>query len=191
PLQEVRGGHDEARRAEPALQRVLLVEGLLHRVQGAVWAGQALDGGHLSAVGLDGEHEAGEREAAVDEHAAGAAGAMLAGEVHAVLAQLVAQGVCEEAARLDGDLLREAVDGELDSHRRHGAAARTALAASTPNAARRYSGEVLASETGVRAWLASAQARSRRPPSSSMPSREEASSRASAGAGVPPDQATT
>ena len=45
-------------RAEAALQRVLLVEGPLHRVQRAVRAGQALDRGDLAAVGLDGQHRA-------------------------------------------------------------------------------------------------------------------------------------
>src|SRR3954451_23852410 len=50
--------HEEARRAEPALQRVALAERLLHRVQllpaPPVVAGQPLDGLHLVALRLDG-----------------------------------------------------------------------------------------------------------------------------------------
>src|SRR5690606_20531287 len=56
-LQEVRRGHDHARRAEAALQPVLLPEPLLHRVEPAV-AGEPLDGHHLAAVGLDRQHRA-------------------------------------------------------------------------------------------------------------------------------------
>src|SRR3954447_21265353 len=50
--------HEEARRAEPALQGVALAEGLLHRVQLlpalAVVGGQPLDGLDLGPGGLDG-----------------------------------------------------------------------------------------------------------------------------------------
>src|SRR3569833_1947663 len=50
--------HEEARRAEPALQGVALAEGLLHRVQQLaalpVVAGQALDGLDLVPGCLDG-----------------------------------------------------------------------------------------------------------------------------------------
>ena len=42
--------HHHARRAEAALQAVVLLEGLLHRVQRAVGLGQALDGGDARAL---------------------------------------------------------------------------------------------------------------------------------------------
>src|SRR6266536_1783420 len=44
--------------AEPALEAVLLLERRLDRME-ASFPGQALDGGHVAAVGLDGEHRAG------------------------------------------------------------------------------------------------------------------------------------
>ena len=56
-VHHVDSGHDHARRAEAALKTVMLAEGRLHRVQLAA-GGQALDGGHLGAVRLDGKREA-------------------------------------------------------------------------------------------------------------------------------------
>src|SRR3954469_10415776 len=54
--QRMRRG-DEARRAEAALQRVMLAEGFLQRRQVGV-VGQPLDGGDLRAFGLHGENQA-------------------------------------------------------------------------------------------------------------------------------------
>src|SRR5208283_857722 len=48
-IDEVDGRHDHARRAEAALQAMIVLEGLLHRVQLAV-RGKALDRRHLRAV---------------------------------------------------------------------------------------------------------------------------------------------
>ena len=47
--------HDHAGRAEPALQRVVVTERLLHRMELSV-AGQPLDGGYFTSVGLNREH---------------------------------------------------------------------------------------------------------------------------------------
>src|SRR5579872_6235641 len=44
PSHDIDGGHDHARRAEAALQPVILVESLLHGMEFAV-AGEPLDGG--------------------------------------------------------------------------------------------------------------------------------------------------
>ena len=74
--------HDHARRAEAALQAVVLLERLLHRVQLAV-GGQALDGGDLGAVGLDGEHRARLHRLAVEQHGARAARRRVAADVGA------------------------------------------------------------------------------------------------------------
>src|SRR5262245_19174643 len=52
-LQDLVGGHDHARGAEPALEPVLLPEALLDGVELAV-LGEALDGEDVVAVGLDG-----------------------------------------------------------------------------------------------------------------------------------------
>src|SRR3954453_7192085 len=55
--EEVRGGHDHAGRAEPALKAVLLPERRLERVE-LLAVGEALDRADGAAVGLDGEHRA-------------------------------------------------------------------------------------------------------------------------------------
>src|SRR5262245_39901176 len=71
-LQELVGRHDHARRAEPALQPVLLPEPLLDRMELAV-LGQPLDGENLGPVRLDGEYRASLGRLAVDHDRAGAA----------------------------------------------------------------------------------------------------------------------
>ena len=92
--------HQEARRAEAALQAVVIHEGLLHRMQ-LVAVGEALDGADLLAVGLHGEHQAGAHRLAVDDHRAGAADAVLAADMGAGLAAILADGVGQRAPRLD------------------------------------------------------------------------------------------
>ena len=73
--------HDEARRAEAALQAVAVAERRLHRGELAVGRGDSFDRRHLGAVGLDGEHETRAHRRAVEEHRARAAHAVLASEV--------------------------------------------------------------------------------------------------------------
>ena len=91
--------HEDAGRAESALQRVAGPEGLLQRVQARAIARQSLDGVHPGAVGLHGEDQAGARGLAVDEHRAGPAGAVLAAQVRAREAEVLAQQIREEHAR--------------------------------------------------------------------------------------------
>src|SRR5918996_5618763 len=71
-LQEVDRAHDHAGGAEAALQRVMLAERRLHRVQLAV-PGQPLNGRDLRAAGLECQHGAGLDRLAVDMDHAGAA----------------------------------------------------------------------------------------------------------------------
>src|SRR6266511_3381487 len=116
-LLQQRGAHEQhPRRAEPALQAVLLVEALLKRVQ-LTALGQALHRLHLAPVDLDGEVRARLDRNAVDEHGAGAAAGRVAADVRAGQAELLAQEVDEQQSRLhfervllpvhgDGDLLR-------------------------------------------------------------------------------------
>src|SRR5258707_5473035 len=73
-------GHQHARRAEAALQTVLLGEALLHRMELAALL-QALDRGDLRAVGLHREHGAGFDRLAVEVHRAGAAVARIAADM--------------------------------------------------------------------------------------------------------------
>ncbi len=99
-LQHAGREHQEARRAEAALQAVVLDEGALQRVQ-RIAVREALDGADPAAIGLHGEHQAGAHRLAVDQHRAGAADAMLAADMRAGLAAVVADRVDQRAARLD------------------------------------------------------------------------------------------
>src|SRR5262245_59845210 len=64
-------GHDEARRAEPALQPVVVAEGRLHWREPTLGRGHALDRHDLGPVGLDGEHQASPHGVAVEQDGAG------------------------------------------------------------------------------------------------------------------------
>src|SRR6516162_2805905 len=59
-LQKIECGDQHARRTEAALQRVVFVKRLLHRVQ-LVAIGEAFDGDQLDTVRLHGKHDAGAR----------------------------------------------------------------------------------------------------------------------------------
>src|SRR3954466_11296985 len=119
------GGHEEARRAEPALQRMALVEGLLERMQLLRVARQALDGEHRAAAGLDRQHEARPHGLAVDLHGARAADAVLAADVRAGQARDVADEVRQQRARLDVAVVERAVDLDRDLHAASSIARRT------------------------------------------------------------------
>ena len=103
-------------RAEAALQGVVLAERLLHRVQLVGALGQALDGEHLRALGLDRQHGAGLHRLAVDVDDAGAALAGVAADMGAGHAEMLAQELNQQRARLD--LARDglAVDGHGDGN---------------------------------------------------------------------------
>ena len=112
-LQEPCGLHDHPRGAEPALEAMTVPEGLLERVERAALL-HALDGTDLRAVRLDGEHRARLRAGAVDVDRAGAAVARVAAGVGAGEAELVAEEMHEQEARLDVRLVNGAVDGDRD-----------------------------------------------------------------------------
>src|SRR5262245_16552013 len=81
-LEQADRGHHHPRRAVAALQPVVLLEGLLHRMQLAV-RGQPLDGGERRAVGLRRQHRAALDRLAVDEDGAGPAARGVAADVRA------------------------------------------------------------------------------------------------------------
>ena len=60
--------HQDAWRAETALQSVRVAEGSLKRIQLAGWSGEALNGLDLVAIGLDRQHDAGPRRFTVEEY---------------------------------------------------------------------------------------------------------------------------
>src|SRR6476646_1517873 len=110
--------HDHPRRAEAALKAVLIPERLLERVERRL-AGHPLDRLELATIRLDREHRARLRARAIDVDGAGAAVARVASDVGAGQAEVVAQEVDEEEARLDICLVRLAVDGDRDVPGRH------------------------------------------------------------------------
>src|SRR3954454_18380636 len=113
-LEQADGREHHPRRAEPALEGVLLVKGLLHGMEIPVLR-QALDRRDLRPVGLDAEHGARLDRLAVDEHRAGAAGRRVAADVRARQAETIAEDVDEELPGLEVELVRSPVDAERDA----------------------------------------------------------------------------
>src|SRR6185503_10862495 len=114
PLEDLRGGHDHPGRAVAALERVVLVERTLERVQLSVF-GEAFDRLDLAAVGLEGEDRAGLDRAAVEPDSAGAAARRVATDVRPCQAELVAKEMDEQHPRLDLALELPAVDRDPQS----------------------------------------------------------------------------
>src|ERR1700688_582154 len=121
----------QARRAETALQCRMLEELLLQRVElGA--PRQAFDRLDRVTLGLDRKHQARADEAAVDDHAAGAAIAGAATFLAARQVELVAQRVQEGLLRLAQEFGGLAVDGRryvMLGHRRSPARSNAIVAA--------------------------------------------------------------
>ena len=91
-----------------------LEERLLHRAERAVLLGEPLDGGDLTVLGRDREHQAGAHRPPVDQHRAGTADAVLAADVGAGEAEVVAQRVGEQPPTRHPHGVRGAVDGQHD-----------------------------------------------------------------------------
>jgi hypothetical protein len=89
------GGEDLAWRAVSALKRIMIDEGLLHRMQCAVGLGEALDGRDIFALHAGSQGEARQNAASVDQHSASAAltviATLLAAGKTGVLAKRVEQ----------------------------------------------------------------------------------------------------
>src|SRR6266550_5365564 len=118
-LVEQPGGlHYHPRRAEAALETVLVPEGLLERLEGRP-VGHPLDRPDLGAVRLDGEHRARLGALAVHVDRAGTAVARVAADVRTGEQEHIAQEVDEEQPGLDVGFADLAVDGEADMLGRH------------------------------------------------------------------------
>src|SRR5215470_3187906 len=98
--EEIGERHQNAGGTEPALQRVIVLERLLQRVELAALVGQRFHRGHRPAFGLHREREAGAHGFAVEQHRAAAADAMLAAHMGAGRAQHMADEVAQQHARL-------------------------------------------------------------------------------------------
>src|SRR5437763_4408040 len=109
--EELDAGHDHPRGAEAALERVVLPEGLLERMELAALR-ETLDRRHLVAVGLDGEQGARLHRVPVEVDRAGAAEGRVAADLRPGEPEVVAEEVDEQRPRLDLRLVPDAVDGE-------------------------------------------------------------------------------
>src|SRR5436190_18603669 len=98
-LEQRLGGDQQARGAKAALQRCMLQEFSLQRMQ-KVPARHALDRLDRVSLGLDGEHQARADQTAVDGYAAGATVARAAPLLAAGQMQLVTQDVEQRKLRL-------------------------------------------------------------------------------------------
>ena len=112
-LEHADSEHQEAGRAEAALQAVVVHKGLLHRMQ-LIAIGQAFDGPDLFTVRLHGEHQAGAYWLTVDDYCAGAANTVFAANMGPGLPAVLADCVRQGAPRLDGNRMIAAVDGQDD-----------------------------------------------------------------------------
>src|SRR5882762_9814158 len=182
-------GHQHARRAESALQTVLLGEALLHRMELARLL-QALDRGDLGAVGLHREHGAGFDRLAVEVHRAGAAMARIAAHVRARHPEHFADKMHEQKARLDFRLAHRAVDGHADLVHRHGqllparcTAVRSARVVRTRAISRLYSTEPRRSALGELFTAASRATSANSFSSGALPASSRAASVSSSGVG--------
>src|ERR1700719_579364 len=103
-----------ARRAEAALHAVILMKGLLQRMQLVGARCDAFDGEKVVAVRLDGEHQARPHRTAVHQDRAGAAYTVLAAQMRAGEAELMADKIRERDPNLDFFLVALAVDRQGD-----------------------------------------------------------------------------
>src|SRR5262245_35831932 len=190
------GDHQHAGRAEAALEPLRLAEGLLQRAQ-AVGPTDPFHGEDLRGVGAGGEHETGPDGLAVDEHGARAAHAVLAADVRAGEAQGLADHVDEQPARLDGELVANAVDGQGDGDGRRHAQLPVARSAAMAMASRvkwwasllRKAAEPCTSAGGLVASAARRAASSIAAPDGAPPSSASSAARARIGVGPTPQSA--
>src|SRR5713101_5406141 len=98
-IQQGLGGDQHPWSAVAALQAVRLAEAVLQDAKRSVRFGEAFDGGDAVAVRLHRVHEAGTHRLAVEHHRACAADAVLAADVRAGEAKVLAQPVHQRQAR--------------------------------------------------------------------------------------------
>src|SRR5262249_60116938 len=102
---------------------------------------QTLDRLDLCSVGLDGEHQTASDELAIHAHGARAADAVLAADMRAREAELVAKEVDQVLPRLHVTRDRGSVHGEGELHARASTSVPTTRASNTPARCRRRADE--------------------------------------------------
>ena len=119
--QKCHEGHQHARRAEAALQAVLVAERLLKRMECAVGRRKSFDCDECRTVSLNGKHEARSRWHAIDDDGAGSAYAMLAAEMSPGQAEILTKKIAEVLSHFNVATVADTVDGQGDlSSRGHG-----------------------------------------------------------------------
>src|SRR6056297_3671293 len=113
-FQQRRRRHHHTRRAEPALQPVMILECLLYGVHRAIGCAQPLDGRHLRALGLGGEDGTRFHSLAVHVHHARPALAGVTAHMRAREAEAVSDEIHKQRATLDLAFRRLAVHGHAD-----------------------------------------------------------------------------
>ena len=116
-VDEAHRRHHHAGRAVAALQCVVVVERLLHRMQLAV-PSKAFDRRDLDAVRLDAEHRAGLHRLAVHEHGAGSTRGRVTPDVRPREPKPLAEDVDEELTWLDFEVVLHAVYRQRNSSHR-------------------------------------------------------------------------
>ena len=116
-LDEAHRREDHAGRAVAALERVVVVEGLLNRMELAVRR-KSFDRRDLHPVGLDSEHRARLHRLAVHEHGARPARGRVAAHVRPGEPESLAEHVHEKLTRLDLEVVAYAVRGQRHSSHR-------------------------------------------------------------------------
>src|ERR1700719_1099903 len=106
--------HQDAGRAEAALQGMMLLECKLQRIERAVRRCQRFDRRDGAAFSLHGERQAGAHRHVVDQYGAAAAHAVLTAHMGAGGPDNIAQEIGEQHAGLGIARHRAAVEGETD-----------------------------------------------------------------------------
>src|SRR5439155_15063856 len=178
------GGHDETRRADPALQRRVFEKLLLHRMQ-PLALGNALDGRDALPLRFRREHEARGHQPSVEDHRAGAAVARRASFLGPgkpdLLPARIEQRLRAGAEKFNRLTVNRGFDVKLGHHQSaiRCAASCAARFVSTPQTVRRYSAVPRLSSIGRAAALAAADARA----SDSASIRDPISAPAASGSG--------
>ena len=125
PLQKIRRGHHQARRAEPTLHRSRRRKRLLHRMELAVRTAQPFHRHHLVSVRLRREHQACAHELAFQQDGARPALPLLARVLRPGKAHVLAQRVQEALALPDLGLPLLPIHHKRNLHVRHLLSARS------------------------------------------------------------------
>jgi hypothetical protein len=110
-LQEFKQRHQHTGGAEPTLKAMVIVKGLLQRMQLPILASQALDRSDDGAISLHGKHKATTYRLSVDQHRAGATNTVLATDMGSSEINLMTQAIGQGKSRLDLNVVTRAING--------------------------------------------------------------------------------